>query len=389
MPTRLPDGSRNPAYLPALRRVQKLKMEERRARADGESEKVDERRDKAPSSTPEEGDKAQVVEVRGGDAFRSRPRRAHEWGRYTDQAKTKGVAEWLTTDGLPVQTIHYSAARRKDPDTEEGRAWRREEVIGYPGGLTGPKWLQEMELRFDVRDTSRVFPDWDEMVKDVTCPPLDVRQHADCPIYLCYDYGYDPGATAICPLIWLGPEDCVQFGEIYVKQTSVAGQMELLKERPWFERVRETYADPSIWARTQQSGAFVTSIADIFEQEYGLQMTKGQNFAGSDAAFVHLLKSVLWEKGAVKFRIATDCPHTLQEFRTLAWDLPKNDMSTKQPEERVQTRNVHCFQALKYGMLDLWQGTGPTALPPAPGSVDWEIEEMQRMAERAKYVLNS
>ena len=370
----------------AWRKARRDKKKEREAIARGQVFEAE-----APRKTEE----TRAREFKQGlDAnFEGRPRRPHDWGRAdlqkAQKEAEKGITEWVTTDGLPVQTIHYSACQARDPDTKAGSEWRKERAKGYPGGLTGPKWLQEQELRFDVRDTSRVFPEWDLLCPEITLPPFDVRQHPDCPIYLTYDYGFDPGATAICPLIWLGPEECIQFDEIYVKRMSIAEQMEILRAKPWFERVKETYADPSIWARTQQNGAFVTSLADIFEQEYGMQMTKGQNFAGSDTAFVHLLKSVLWEKGHVKFKITTDCVHTLQEFRTLAWDLPKNESYTRQPEERVQTRNVHCMQALKYGMLDLWQGSGPSALPPSPGSIDWEIEEMQRMAERSKYVLNS
>ena len=52
----------------------------------------------------------------------------------------KGVTDLTTKEGIRIWQIHYSADDEKDPSTEVGSHWLRNELMGYPGGTDSPKW---------------------------------------------------------------------------------------------------------------------------------------------------------------------------------------------------------------------------------------------------------
>lgn len=301
----------------------------------------------------------------------------------------RGITTYTTTDGLPVMFLHYSACERKDPMTPRGAEWREHESRAYPGGIEGPRWLQEMEIRFDVRDTNRVWPNFDDMRPWVSCPDFDIRQYEHWPIIVGYDYGYlEP--TAIVVLALASEHEIYQIDEIYVKETSIADQAAFLKMKPYFHRITEFYGDPNIWARTQHQGTITTSMGQIWQDEHDIQFARGQNFIGSDAAFIHLLNGVLWkrsvEHGTI-FKIFESCKNTLRELRTLAWRENDSENPNLPTRETIASKNVHAFDALKYALLERYQGKAIAELPPPPGSVDWYIEEMTRVKDEVRYVL--
>ena len=299
----------------------------------------------------------------------------------------KGVSYYTTTTGIPVMFYHFSARKGRDPETEEGFKWRAKEVEGYVGGLNGTRWLQEMEIRFDVRDSLRVFPEWNDMLQYVLCPRTDIEDH--WPLYVGYDFGY-PNPSVYTVLAFPTENECILVDEIYLRETNVFDQVQVFKRKPYFDQIRmPVWADPAIWARTQQDGLAVTSIGDLFRDEYRIDMAKGQNYIGSDAAFIHLLKGVLWKDlKHPRFRISQHCVQTINEFKTLAWRQPPEHSQDKQ-EERIAGKNVHCFDSLKYVMLEYWHGAKPNALPEIVGSVDWYIQQMMRAKESARYVLGA
>lgn len=301
----------------------------------------------------------------------------------------RGISQYVTADGLPVMFLHYSACERKDPATPRGAEWREHEARAYPGGIEGPRWLQEMEIRFDVRDTNRVWPAFDDMRPWVTCPDFDIRQYEHWPLVVGYDYGYlEPSAIVVLALA--SEDEIYLIDEIYVKETSIADQAAFLKMKPYFSRITEFYGDPAIWARTQHQGTITTSMGQIWEDEHDIRFEKGQNFVGSDAAFIHLLNGVLWERNTekgVRFKIFESCKNTLREFRTLSWRENDGDNPNLPTRETIASKNVHAFDALKYALLERYQGKAIAALPPPPGSVDWYIEEMTRAQESVRYVL--
>ena len=384
------------------------RLRKKRKQVDGVGKEVDTKSDQTPGIAPGE---SQTQGARKGqrETLRGRPRGPRQgWGHYDPEASNprpyveedaeetaakglapygeRGISTYTTTDGLPVMFLHYSACSRKDPETKRGSEWLELESRAYPGGIDGPRWLQEMEIRFDVRDTSRVFPEWEEMQVWATCRDFDIRQYEHWPIIVGYDYGYQE-PTAIVVLALASEEEIYQIDEIYVKETSIGDQAALLKMKPYFSRISEFYGDPAIWARTQHQGTITTSMGQIWEDEYDITYQRGQNFVGSDAAFINLLQSVLWERGNCRFKIFESCKNTIKEIRTLAWAEAKVENPNVATRETIANKNVHAFDALKYALLERYRGKGIATLPAPPGSVDYWIEEMTRAQESVRYVL--
>ena len=60
----------------------------------------------------------------------------------------EGLSERITTGGMPVLRLHYSADPEKRPGTEKGDHWLSQAVQGYAGGLNAPRWRKEMEIDY-------------------------------------------------------------------------------------------------------------------------------------------------------------------------------------------------------------------------------------------------
>ncbi len=297
----------------------------------------------------------------------------------------KAISEYRTSTNMPVMVLLYPSDPDKDPETEKGLTWREAESSGYPGGLEGPKWLQEMEGRFDVRDTARVWADFDSRASERICPPFDVRQYPTWTIICGYDYGW-PNPSALIPFAFDGRRMAYQIDEIYGTYT-VGELVREAQQRWWWDRVRTIIADPNIWTRTQQQlTGPPTAIADLFENEYHVFMEKGQNFPGSDAAYVALLDSVLWSPNGGKFKIFSSCVNTIKEYRLLAWRKESQTSDMERPLQMIASKNVHAFDASKYAMLDFWQGVATTQNHAPEGSVNWWLKELKRTQDSVKYV---
>lgn len=302
----------------------------------------------------------------------------------------RGIYQYHTENGMPAMMLYYWSDPDKDPATSKGAIWEQNEINSYPGGRTGSAFQQEMLCRFDVRDTSRVWPDFEDWANDVTVTDFDIRQYDHWPIYVGYDYGpQEP--HAFVAIAFASKTECYQIDEIYMRSTSIRDLVEVIKAKPYFERIRGIYADPSIWHKNQQQDdGETTSVGHLFEDRYDMSMERGQNFVGSDAAFIHLLNSTLWEKDHIKFKIFASCVNTLRELRLLAWSAKVTSGVNNKSRimETIESREVHAFDALKYVMLELWKGVAPQQLGSPVGSVDWDIAQMERMKDTFQYVLN-
>lgn len=300
----------------------------------------------------------------------------------------RGMSYYTTSSGIPVLRYHYSASPRKDRDTPEGQAWFEEEIKGYEGGEDGVAWQQEMEINPHVRNATRVWPNFDEMMSYVTIADIPIEEH--WPVYLGYDYGpKEPSVFVV--LAFESESKFYQIDELWMKDTPIMRQYEILRSKPYFDRIQwPVWADPSIWSASQQKDEEVTSIGDLWRDEYGVEMGRGQAFIGVDAAFIGLLNSVLWaDKIAPRFQIFESCTKTLQELRTLAWREPPINSQEKQRDMKIAGKNVHCFDALKYPTLEVWKGAASAELPMPEGCIEWAISRMAAKAGMSKYNLNA
>lgn len=282
---------------------------------------------------------------------------------------------------------HYTASRKKDRGTQEGQAWFESEIKDYVGGENGVKWQQEMEINFAVRDSARVWPDFHDMMGYVVCPEIEIEEH--WPVYLGYDYG-SKEVSVFMALAFASEQKCYIFDEIWMPNTPILHQYDQLRAKPYFDRIQwPVWGDPSIWSASQQQEEEVTSIGDLWRDEYNIDMGRGKNFIGSDAAFIDLLNSVLWaDKENPRLQITENCTRFLAELRTLSWREPPQHSQDKNPARRIAGKNVHCFDAAKYVTLETWKGTAPQPSEMPVGCIDWALQQMAAMAGASKYHLN-
>lgn len=268
----------------------------------------------------------------------------------------KGVRTYTTAGGIRTAICHYSAHPLLDPDSPEGLA-RVRRMAARKGGMQATGWLQDMEIRFDVQGSASVWPDFlDRIQPKVTCEPFEVPEY--WPVKAGYDYGYtNPFAFPV--IAYESEQRFYQIDEIYLTGKDPYEQAKAMKEKPYWKRIQQTFADPNIWTRNQHQKNLTTgttetrSIAAIFE-DLDVYMTPGDNAVGCDLAFRDLLNSVLWrDLENPQFVIFSHCANTLRELRQLRykeWATKAAQEKSNTPEEIVSKHN-HAWDALKYLLL--------------------------------------
>lgn len=268
-----------------------------------------------------------------------------------------GITSYVSTHGARVARLHYSAHPKFDLDTPEGVEAIQKVARKY-GGMDSPKFRREMEIDFNVRGSSRVWPHFLEKIQPaVVVQPFDVPPH--WPVKAGYDYGHT-NPFAFEAVAYESETSFYVFDELYLEGKDVFEQARLMRERPYFDRISETYADPSIWRRDQHSmggrgvgGSEARSIADLFEDQ-GVYMTPGNNQPSVDLAFRDMLDSVLWKSLRVpQLKIFSTCTNLLKELRLLRyreWATRQAQERSNAPEEIVGKQN-HAWDALKYLLI--------------------------------------
>jgi hypothetical protein len=174
----------------------------------------------------------------------------------------RGVEEYETRDGIRVMRLHWTADPDKNTETPQGRDWLAGMKKGFPGGLNGTKWQQEMEINFKVVGGARVFPAWDEMLSAIIQEPFEIPEN--WPVYAGYDYGtYNPCSLGI--YAFGGDDRVYKVDELVERGLSVHEQARLIKERPLWSRVQSCIGDPSIWRKNQsdKDSERLTSIGEL------------------------------------------------------------------------------------------------------------------------------
>lgn len=304
---------------------------------------------------------------------------------------TGGVGQYITSDGVDVLMVHWSADH--DIDTPEGRAWVQQQMKrGYRGGMRGQKWQTEMEMSHAGNPATRLWPDWLTVQQPaIAIDPIEIEDH--WPIWLGYDYG-GSNPFAFIPVAWADEYELYQFDEVYAPHTGLHDQVAMLQQRPWWPRVQGIIGDPSIWNKNQniirQDGSpQFLSIGEIMRDNYDMVVERGDNSPGVDIAFRNYLDSVLWrDLEEPKFKIFNTCTNTLREFRKLRlkqWK-SKEVAADNNNYETIVNKENHAWDALKY--LLLWrQEESPEMLGPPTESFEWYRQQLVQRARDESAIL--
>lgn len=91
-------------------------------------------------------------------------------------AHLPGMRFWETDDGNNSMRVHYTADPEKDPKTQNGKVWLREEKKRFKYNSNRAKWDREMEIKRSTYEGRPVIGNWD--------PDFFIPKNPD-------DYDYD------------------------------------------------------------------------------------------------------------------------------------------------------------------------------------------------------
>ena len=263
-----------------------------------------------------------------------------------------GVDKYLTSDGISVLRVHYSADPARDARTPEGKLWRETELRGYPGGKMGAKWRRENEIDFEVQGGELVFPMMENNRNRIIIPKFEIPQKWR--VAGSFDYA-GRGITAFLTHAWDPEEDdYYTIWEYYKRNSGYINTAEAIKESPYFDRLEWIVADPSIWTPTQEQkgAAELVSVAQLFAGQ-GIIFTKGKR--GGDAEFAEIIRDDLWsgmEDGdQPRYRIFPQCVNHYREM--MKWRYAEYANATQAQHNLKETmvdKDNHSIDAAKYFM---------------------------------------
>ncbi len=294
----------------------------------------------------------------------------------------KGWRVYTTNDGVRVAMLHYSADPGKDPDTKNGSAWLRSQLKGYPGGIEGAKWQQEMEMNFHIRGGERVFADWESRIEPKVVYPssnseLEIQDH--WPIYCGLDWGV-ANRTVWTAHAFEGENKGYCFDEEVWKDVTIDSFMKRIQSKWYYHQIRGVIGDPSIWNRNQVRETHVTSVGEMLANE-DLYVQKGRNEVGIDMTFVSLLRGHLWaDLENPKWMISDHCRETINNFRNLRKHPNLGQKDYRDDPEKIIQKRIDAFDSCKYVLMSAGYDA-PEGEDFMPNTFDWwlsKIEEEKR-----------
>lgn len=301
-----------------------------------------------------------------------------------------GLSERLTTGGIPVLRLHYSADPAKRPGTPTGDAWLAQASQGYAGGINSPRWRKEMEIDYGALLGTHLFPQWAQWSANgrIVIPPFDPVGYK---LYGSYDHGWrHPGCYLVhgmnpdgdvvtCWECWGAHIPYQAWAKIILGErvkvpscgSSCHPDARDFPGNPFAGREQFRIADPSIWAEDKpQHDGTMKSTARLFRMSQ-VAFIPGEQ--GGDTTVAEWLIGHYWHDPLTPlYRITTACPKLIWEFgRQRHKDVSEIVAQRRsQPEELVDKDN-DAFDALKYFLMKFPPTPQHAKAAQKPGSWAW------------------
>ena len=308
-----------------------------------------------------------------------------------------GLSERLTTGGIPVLRLHYSADPHKRPGTPTGEAWLAQATQGYAGGVNNPRWRKEMEIDYGALLGTMLFPLWAQWSTNgrIVIPSFDPIGYQ---LYGSYDHGWRHKG---CYLVHgINPDgEKVTLWETWAAHVGYQSWAKIIHgERvtvpscgsschptsrdfpgnPYAGREVCRIADPSIWAEDKpQADNTMKSMARLFRQA-NVQFMPGES--GGDTTVAEWLIEQYWKDPLrPTYRITTACPGLIWEIGRQRHKDYSDAVAAKkaQPEELVDKDN-DAWDSMKYFQLKFPATPVLATAARKPGSFAW----WQQLAKR-------
>lgn len=309
-----------------------------------------------------------------------------------------GLQERLTSSGIPVLRVHYSADPEKRPGTPAGDGWLAQAIQGYAGGLNSPRWRKEMEIDYGALLGTMLFPLWAQWSTNgrIVIPPFDPVGYK---LYESYDHGWrHKGAFHVHGI---NPDgDKVTLWEMWASHVGYQSWAKVMQgERvvvppcgaschpeartfpgnPYAGRAVFSVADPSIWAEDKpQQDNTMKSTAKLFRSA-GVYFIPGEQ--GGDTTVAEWLIGQYWQDPLhPTYRITTACPGLIWEIGRQRHKDHSDAVGQRkaQPEELVDKDN-DAWDSTKYFHLKFPAAPVLAKAAQKPGSWAW----WQKLAKTA------
>jgi len=270
-----------------------------------------------------------------------------------------GIEHYKSASGFHVTRVHYTADPAKNPATPEGAKWLKNELIGIQGGIHSAQWRQEYEIDWDAAGGELVFPQCEMFRSRIICAPFTVPE--TWALYGSFDYGHrNPSSFHVYAIDHDG--DIWSVWEYYKAGMGYRSIAKSIRACPHFEGLScLPIADPSIWAKTQQTSSDqneMKSVAQLFfelPEEERIVFSPGKS--GGDITVAEKINGELWneeelKKGrAPRLKIFATCPMQIWELGKLRYrDWGSSMQEQKNLQESIVDKDNHAFDDLKMFM---------------------------------------
>jgi hypothetical protein len=281
----------------------------------------------------------------------------------------RGVETYRSQAGFTVMRLHYSADRDKDPGTQEGAEWLKNELRGIPGGIASSQWRSEMEIDWETTGGELCFPQFDPYRHKIVIPPFEVPE--SWLLFGSFDYGYrNPSSFHVHALDY--DRNIWTVWELYGAKLGYRTLARAIKANPYFEKLAgNPIADPSIWAKNQQViggdenqmksiAELFAEIEDDFDDEFSgpLYFAPGQR--GGDATVAERINGDLWsnlDEKPPKWRIFATCPYLIWEISKLRYaEYSSSAAETRNEREEVIDKDNHAWDDFKMFLMQFYYG---------------------------------
>lgn len=262
----------------------------------------------------------------------------------------KGMRSWKTKSGFWVLETHYTADPAKDP-ARDGAKWYKSASEGYPGGVDGDGWQQEMEINYNATGSRLVFPFLQQPIPKCFIGRMDPSElmHSHS-FFAGYDYGTtNPSAFEVTAINDQG--DLYAVWEVYQPCRNIIEHVRMIKACPYWDKLQYIAADNKIFgSRNQHANEGMRTVAELF-QEAGLYMSPARQ--GVDYTMALKLNSEHWaDPDAPRAFITEECPGLKAELRGLRLKEHKSALVAREANEpeRIVDKDNHAFDAWAYSL---------------------------------------
>ncbi len=265
-----------------------------------------------------------------------------------------GVTKKLRADGILQLSVSYTADPDKDPQTETGRKWYDKARQGVPIA----EWRQEMEIDWNAKAGSPVYPMYDDsfaghVCENFTIPPTWPRT-----------VGIDHGLRNPTAAVWFAVSDD---GDIFAyREYEVAEQIidyharAMLEIEMWdmmqcdagMPLQYRRWIDPATSQRNSQSGMTVQMLYN--RAGYLVYPSENDLSVGIDAVTRALSIDPRLPHIPPRLRILERCVKLRKQFKSYRHkDLPSAAREEANPSELTLKVNDHLVDAARYGLVKI------------------------------------